>query len=127
MNLKYLTHAESAFYTNPYSRGHFIDSYNSSYTSVPPVWYDYCESSAHDASFCPCRDYFDAQCASVEKRINELTAKMVETMKVQITEYSHGVTQSRENCNQLTLVYDFLNLKLVFMRILSPLIILGLA
>jgi len=100
MNLKYPTHAESAFYANPYSRDHFIDLYDSSYASVPPVWCDYCEFSAHDACSCPYRDYFHAQCASVEKRINELTAKMVKTMKVQITEYSHSVTQSRENCNQ---------------------------
>jgi len=72
MNLKYPTHAESAFYANPYSQGHFRDSYDFSYASVPPVWCDYCESSARDACSCPYYDYFDAQCASVEKRINLL-------------------------------------------------------
>ena len=36
----------------------------------------------------------------MEKRINELADKMLEIMKVRITEYSHSFSQSRENCNE---------------------------
>ena len=100
MNLKYPTHAESAFYANPYSQGHFIDSHDSSYAAVPPVWCDYCKSSTHDACSCPYRDCFDAQYASLEKRIDELLVKTIEIMKARITEHSQSVNQSRENCHE---------------------------
>ena len=56
---------------------------------MSPIWCNYCESSAHDACSCPYCDYFNAQCASVEKKINELTDKMMEIMKARITEHSH--------------------------------------
>ena len=100
MNLKYHTHDESALDADPYSRGHLIDSHGSSYDSVPPMWCDYCKSSTHDACSCPYRDCFDAHYASLEKRINELTAKMVEIMKARITEHSQCFNQSRENCHE---------------------------
>ena len=67
---------------------------------MPPVWCDYCKSSTHDACSCPYRDCFDAQYASLEKRIDELTAKTVEIMKARITEHSQCFNQSRENCNE---------------------------
>ena len=49
---------------------------------------DRCESSAHDAWNCPYRDYIDATCASVEKMMDDMIDKMIETSKVRITEYS---------------------------------------
>jgi len=61
---------------------------------------DYCESSDHDVLTCPFRAYIDATCASVEKKINELTDKMIENMKVRIAEYSQCFNQSRENSNE---------------------------
>ena len=67
---------------------------------MPHVFCDYCESSNHDAYNCPYRAYVDAICASVEKKINELINKMVETMKERIAEYSHGFNRSRENYNE---------------------------
>jgi len=66
-----------------------MDSYAPFHTSIPPVLYAYCECSTHDACTCPCNDYVDATCANLEMRMNEWTEKVVETMKVRITEYSH--------------------------------------
>ena len=59
-----------------------------SYSCVLPILCKYCESSYHDACNCPYRDYVDATCASVEKTLNEMTDKMVKTMKERIFEYS---------------------------------------
>jgi len=67
---------------------------------VPPVLCDYCESSDHAAYTCPFRAYVDATYASVEKKINELTNKMIENLKVRIAEYSQCINQSRKNCNK---------------------------
>jgi len=100
MNFKYPTHAESAFYANPYPRGHFIDSYDPSYASVPPVLCAYCESSYHDAYSCPYCNYVDATCASIEQRLNALTNKVLETMNKRTPEYSHSFNQSRERCDE---------------------------
>jgi len=36
----------------------------------------------------------------VEKKINELTDKMIENIKVRVAEYSQYFNQSRENCNE---------------------------
>jgi len=55
---------------------------------VPLVLCDYCESSDHDVHACPYHAYVDATCASVEKKINELTGKMIEIMEERILEYS---------------------------------------
>ena len=41
----------------------------------------------------------DAICASFEKKINELTDQMIETMKKRIAEYSQCVSHSREDYN----------------------------
>ena len=67
---------------------------------MSPVLDDSCESSNHDVLTCPCRTYIDGTCASVKKKINELTDKMIENMKVRISEYSQCFNQSRENCNE---------------------------
>jgi len=45
---------------------------------------EYYDSYAHDTCNCPYYAYDDATCASVEKKINELTDKMIENMKVRI-------------------------------------------
>ena len=66
---------------------------------MSPVLCDYCESSNHDILTCPYHAYVDATCASVEKKINELTDKMIENIKVRIAEYSQCFNQSRENYN----------------------------
>ena len=64
---------------------------------MSPVLCDSCESSCHDVCSC---SYRDATCASMEKRINELTDKMLEIMQVRITEYSHCFNQNREQYNE---------------------------
>jgi len=66
-----------------------------SYTCMPSFLCDYCESIDHDAHTCPYA-YVDASCASFEKKINELTDQMVETMKKRIAEYSQCFSQNRE-------------------------------
>ena len=60
---------------------------------------EYCDSSDRDTCKHPYLAHVDTTCASVEKRINELTDKMIGNMKVRITEYSQCFHQSRENCN----------------------------
>jgi len=60
---------------------------------------DYCESSDHAAYTCPYRD-FDANYASMEKRQNALTDKVMEIMNVKITEHSHCFNENREQCNE---------------------------
>jgi len=67
---------------------------------MSPVLCDYCESSDQDVLICPFRPYIDATRASVEKKINELTDKMIETLKVRIVEYSQCFSQSRENYSE---------------------------
>jgi len=52
---------------------------------MSPVLCEYCDSSDHSTCNCPYRAYVDAICASVEKKINELTDKMIENMKMRIT------------------------------------------
>lgn len=99
-NFGYPLHSESVIPVSPYPQDHFINSHDPSYSCVPPVWCDYCESSAHDACSCLYRDYFDAQCASVEQRLNALTHKVLETMKKRITEHSHCFNQSMERCDE---------------------------
>jgi len=46
----------------------------------------------------------DATCASVERKINEMTDKMLETMKVRIAELSQCLNQSRRIIMSLALV-----------------------
>jgi len=79
------THDEYNFPANPYPQDPFVDSYDPSYSCMPPIFCDYCDSSNHDTCHCLYHDYVGATCASVEKKINELTDKMVETMKGRIT------------------------------------------
>jgi len=67
---------------------------------MPPVLCNYCESSYHDSCKCPYRAYVDATCASVEKKINELTDKMVENITKRIAEYSHYFSHSMETYNE---------------------------
>ena len=73
-------HAKSTFHANTYHQGHFWNSYNPSYSCVPLLLCDYCESSYHNICDCPYHDYVDVTCTSVEKTINDMTDKMVETM-----------------------------------------------
>ena len=61
---------------------------------------EYCDSYDHDACYCPYYAYVDATYVSVEKKINVLTDKMIENIKVRIAEYSKCFNQSRENCNE---------------------------
>lgn len=77
-----------------------MNSYDPSFSFVAPVLCDYCESSDHDVHNCPYRDYIDASCASVEKKINDMTDKLVETTGVRIAEYSQCFNQSRENYSE---------------------------
>ena len=62
-----------------------MNSNDSFHSYMLPVLCDYCESSNHDARTCPFRDYAHATCASFEKKINEMTDQMIETMKARIT------------------------------------------
>ena len=85
-NFGYPTHGESAFHANPYHQDHYRNLYHPYHSFVPPVLCDYCESSYHDTCTCPCWNYIDATCASVEKKINDMTDRMIETMKERIAE-----------------------------------------
>jgi len=67
------------------------------YSYVPHMLCDYCESSGHDVHTCSYHDYIDGTCASVEKRINEMTNQMVETIKQRIAECSHCFSHSMED------------------------------
>ena len=87
-NFGYPLHSESVIPTNHYSQDHFIDSHDPSYSSVSLVWREYYDSYDRDTCNYPYRAYVDATCASVEKKINELTDKIIENMKVRIAEYS---------------------------------------
>jgi len=58
-----------------------MNSHDSSDSYVSLVLCDYCESLDHNVHVCPYRDYVDAECANVKMTLNELTDKMVETMK----------------------------------------------
>ena len=75
------SHEEYNFQANFYPSDHFMNSYDSFHSYMPPVLCDYCESPDHDASACPYRDYIDATYASFEKKINDMTDQMIETMK----------------------------------------------
>jgi len=63
---------------------------------MPPILRDYCESPDHDAHICPYRAYVDATCAGFEKKINDITDQMIETMKVRIAACSPCFNQNRE-------------------------------
>jgi len=63
-----------------------MNSHDPSFSCVSPVLCDYCESFDHHVLSCPFRTYIDATYASVEKKINELTDKMIENLKVRIAE-----------------------------------------
>jgi len=67
---------------------------------MSPMLCEYCESSNHDVLTCPFHPYIDAICASAEKKINELTDKMIKNLKVRIAEYSQCFSQSRENYSE---------------------------
>ena len=94
------TQLQSVLPTNPSPQDHFIDSHGPSYSCVSPVLCEYYDSHDHDTCNCPYRAYADATFASVEKKINELTDKMIENMKVRIAGYSQCFHQSRDTCNE---------------------------
>jgi len=68
---------------------------------MPPVLCDYCESPDHNAYTCPFRTYVDAICASFEKKINDMTDQMVETMKKRLTDYYQCFNQNRETYSEI--------------------------
>ena len=77
-------YSESAIPVSRYPQDHFIDSHDPSFSYVSPVLCECCDSYDHDTCNCPYRAYVDVTCASVEKKLNELTDQMVENMKVRI-------------------------------------------
>ena len=62
------------------------------YYYTPPVLCDYCES------------YVDATCASFEKKTNEMTDQMIETMKARIAACSQCFNQKGRLIVSLILV-----------------------
>ena len=80
-NFGYPTHSESVFPVSPCPQDPFIDSHDPSDSYLPSVLCNYCESFDHAACHCPYRAYVDATCASIERKINELTDQMIETTK----------------------------------------------
>ena len=102
----YPTSDEYAFYANPSPPDHFLNSYDPSYSYMPPVLCDYCESPSHDVSTCPYR----ATCARLEKKIDDMTDQMIklddmndqfiETMKLRIVEYSQCFNQNRKTYSE---------------------------
>jgi len=93
---------------------------------VPPVLCDYCESSSHDVHTCPFRAHVATKCASVEKTINEMTDKMLETMKLRIVKYSQCFTQSGENYSEPNSSLGFPKHEVSRYDDFAPLILLGL-
>jgi len=99
-----------------------MHSHYPSYSCVSPVLCEYCDSYDHDTCNCPYRASVDAICASVEKKINELTDKMIENMKVRTAAYSQYFNQSRENSNEPDSSLGSSKPKISLMIILSHLI-----
>lgn len=82
--LEYPTHGEYAVPTNPYHQDHIMNSYDPSYYYVSPILWDYFESSDHNVHNHPYRDYqimLMLRVQVLKKKINELTNRMVKTMK----------------------------------------------
>ena len=90
------THGEYDFQANSYLLGYFIDSNDPYYHHIPPAVRDYCESSDHNAHTGPYRAYVVVICASLEKKIIEITDQMIETMKARIAACSQCLNQNRE-------------------------------
>ena len=78
-----------------------MNSYDPSYSCVPPILCDYCESPNHDAHTCPFRAYADATYASFEKKINDMTNQMIKTTKVKIAACSQCFNQNRETYSEI--------------------------
>jgi len=68
---------------------------------MPPVLCDYCEYSNHDTHTCPFRAYVDTTCASFEKKVNEMTDQIIETMKARIAACSQSFNQNRETYSEI--------------------------
>jgi len=81
---RYPTHGQYDFHANPYPPDLFINSYGPSYSCVLPILCDYCQSSSHDAQTCPYHAYVNATYESFQKKINEMTDQIIETMKARI-------------------------------------------
>ena len=81
MNFGYPSHDKSVFHANHCHQDHSQNSYDPSFSFAPHILCDYVESSDHDVHNCPYHDYVDAICANVEKKLTEMTNKIVETMK----------------------------------------------
>jgi len=95
------TSGEYDFQANSYLSYHFVNSYDPSYSCVPPILCNYCESPDHDAYTCPFRAYVDAMCASFEKKINDMTNQMIETMIAGIVACSLCFNQNRETYGEI--------------------------
>jgi len=93
---RYLTHGKYDFHANPYPPGHFMNSYDPSYSCMHPILCDYCESSDHDAHTYPYRAYVDATRTSFEKKFSEMTDQMIETMNARNATCSQCFNQNRE-------------------------------
>ena len=78
----YPIHSEYVNPANLHHQKNIIDSYDHQYYScVPPILCDYCESFHHNSYNHPNGDYVDTRCQSLGKTINEMTDKLVETIK----------------------------------------------
>ena len=98
---RYPVHGESVVSVNPSHQEYFVGSYDPSYSYMPPVLCNYCESPNHDTHTCPFHAYIDATCASFEKKINEMTDQMIETTKARIAACSQCFNQNRETYSEL--------------------------
>ena len=81
---RYPTQGEYEFHANSYPPYQFMNCSDPFHSDMLSVLCDYFESPYHDAYTCPFRDYIDDTYASFEKKINEMTDQMVETIKVRI-------------------------------------------
>ena len=66
---RYPTHGEYDFHANSYPSDHFVNLYGPSYSYMPPILCDYCESPDHDARTCPYRAYVDATSEVLKRRL----------------------------------------------------------
>jgi len=98
---RYLSHGEYDFHANSYPSDHLVNSYDPSYCCMPPVLCDYCESPNDDTYTCPYCAYVNATCERFEKKINDMTNQMIETMKARIAACSPCFNQNRETYSEL--------------------------
>ena len=98
---RYPTQGKYEFHANSYPPYQFMNCSDPFHSDMLSVLCDYFESPYHDAYTCPFRDYIDDTYASFEKKINEMTDQMVETIKVRIAEYSQCFNQIRGTSSEI--------------------------